>query len=295
VTKKEITNLIKEKIILAAASFMGKRRVTQALIARKAGVCESQITDYMAKYPEVKIAIAEVKRPSAKERILLAIKHFKDRGLRTTRKQIREMAKVGTRNVWYWSVHSALVRRGLEEVRLLSTREKILMAIEELRKEGRCLTRKAIRLRARVSETAYSVNKRRWPEIRAQLKIGPIPLSVEQRILDAIRNLSDLNRPVTRKMVALKAGIDLRTLSVHENKPDGLVKKSVAEVLPLSTDQKIALALHRLVLKGQFPNTINIAKEAGLCVDTVLKRMRANVGLGLRIKKAAKTYTAESE
>lgn len=280
----------KKRIIRAAGYFKGKRRVTQVQIARRAGVYKSQVTEYMARYLEVRKAVNEVKIISVKERILLAIEYFKSRGLRANRQQVGRRAKVHHNAVKYWEVRSALVRLGLREIKPLSVKEKILIAIRQLRQEGRYLTRKSICFKSGVSTTAYNFDKNRYSEIRFQLKMGPLPPSVEQRIIDVAENLIRRRIFVNQKEIASLVGVSKQTIIQHKKKPDEDIRRVLQEVSPLSSDQRICLALNRLSLKGQFPSTRNLANQAGLSCSTVLRRMKDNSDLKQKIISARKGF-----
>lgn len=289
VSKKTLASM-KEKILKAAASFRGEKSVTQLQIANRAGVGKSRVTDCMTEYPGVREIIERIKRPSVKQRILLAISYFKSRGFIANREQIRQKAGLYENAIWYWAKHSALIRAGLESIKPMPTKQKVLSAMDKLINRGHPLTTKAICSETGITEEAYRNSKRHSLDIRIQLKVGLIPLTVEQRIYRSIHYFENKDIIVTKKMIADRANISRQTLLVYEKKLDGLIGKAVREIIPLSSDEKLFMALGCLALKSQLPSNKNLAIQAEVSLNTVRLRLKANAELAHKVDLARKKW-----
>lgn len=280
----------REKIMAALAALDGKLNVTKTKIARKAGVSQSAITNAITDGDsELKEAIANLLGPSVKEKVLFAINYFKGKGMKADARKVARKACVSFGSLYYVAKHSPLIRKGLWELKPISSLDKILEAIRQLKLEHCPLSRKTICIRSGVSVRMYNKLKKNNPVIDEHLASGSIPRNAEGRIRKAVKFLSRRDDVVpTRKMICHFAKVDKTTLSRLENNPDKMVKVLVNEILSLSSDQKIEMAIRSLDLKGQPLDYKHLAVQSGLTLRTIYNRMKANPKLAERYKLAKK-------
>ena len=291
----EETELRKARIMQAAAFFQGKRRVSHGRIARKAGVYASLLTEYMARFPAIQEAVNAVKKIPPKERVISAIKFFADSGSRASTSKVARRAKVPVETLRYHARHSNLIRKGLQEIKPLMVKDKIIAEINEsIRKGKNLLCCKAIRARKKFGVSTYVKYKSEDAEIKRLLEFIPSPLPVKQRILNAtaylLEHLDMIKTTITRRKIWTLARVSRESLAHYERQPDGVVKRAVEELMPLPHDVRISNALHYLLLKSQFPYNKNLEKQSGLGKGVVARRMNANPKLARKIESARKQW-----
>lgn len=281
---------MRAKIMSVLPALCTKVNVTKTEIAKRAGVSQSSITFALSEGDkELQDALNSVLGSSPKEKILFAIDFFRKKGVKANARMIARKACVSFGSLYYVAKHSPAVKKGLAELKKVSSLDKILDAIKKLRTGQHPLSRKIICETSGVSVRMYNKLKRKRPEIDLEIELGFVPRNAEGRVRRAVKFLSRRdNLVVTRKMICHFAKVDKTTLSRLENNPNRSIKVIVEEIIPLSSDQKIEMAIRSLVLKGQPLDYKHIAKQSGLTLRTIYNRMKANSLLGKRLADAQK-------
>jgi len=102
---------------------------------------------------------------------------------------------------------------------------------------------------------------------------------VRSRIYDAIHLCSNRDKMViSRKMICAIAKVSSGLLCTYE-KNDPVLKAEITAILPLSPDQEINRALHKLFKTKQMPSIDVLVRETGLSSKTINDRLAANKSL----------------
>lgn len=275
----------RNKIFAAALSLCGQVGVTQRMIAKKAGVQPMRVTEHMIKDREVERIVNKATSLNNKGRIIGAIEFFRREDIRVNLSDIMRKASVNPDTFYYWIKRSISIRRGIAEIRRKSALERVMDAIKQLISERQYMICKNVYTKAGISRRTFTDLEKNHPEIKEEMNNGIRPPTAKRRLAETVGILishgPDIN--LSRRQIAKIAHVDRETVLKYE-KTDVNIAGKIEMVTPISSCQKIAIALKSLYLKGQKPSIENIAKQSGLARSTVRENIKSNPEIAMQIQ-----------
>ncbi|MEI7424937.1 MAG: hypothetical protein WCK10_02350, partial [Candidatus Staskawiczbacteria bacterium] len=277
-SKNGCNSIEQEKIRQAALSLINNPAVTQNDIARIAGVRPGRITVCKNANSELaKVIEMAVKNP--KQRILAAIKYFKDKGEKAGTITIMEKALVSTTAFYNWHKKSEEIKKGIDELEPEdSAKAEIITAIKQMCERGEVLTDGVIIKKSGVSERAFYKYKADSDVVFEREK-GIKPATLSKKMTDRINELMTKNVSVTTKS-ALCTTLNIRrnTLWLYENS-DPQLKKAIKDLIRQSRNLRKCLPVDKPMAESKFSPAI---KEG---IYSALRALKRQLELGEEVSK----------
>ena len=239
-TKPELREWIEQtkvRILAAAAFFVGKRRVPQRYVAKRAGVREGLLSAYVAKYPEIETAVSAVtflKRDVTKQKMLKAIQYFKDKEMRAGPEKVRKKARISRVVGWRCRKRSAIVRNAMAEIKPISPGDKCQNYISHALTHNVQVRHSDVVNANGFCLTTYYKTRRRNQEIATKIHHLNLHGTGLHRICFVAQYLRGRGEVLAQHEFAYLANVSLAALSFHLKKPSDSVRKVVQGTVRMS-------------------------------------------------------------